>query len=376
MKKPLFFWLGFSVFVALSVVRADLVKLKDGTVLDGDILSEDDKQIIIDAEFASGTITKRETVKKSDIAEVVRSTEAQKLERQMLRDREALQKYQLDPTSSLSLAQYDQVINTIFRRYLAQYTNSPYQREITDKITQWQTERDRVAAGETKYRGRWMSAAEAAKLIDQDRAKRLLQQGQAMISNGRYDEAVKYFDNLSQTSQDPQIVAEARRLKAESYQRWLDALNREKQRIDEEIQSAQDRMTRAQQAKDRAQANLSKVGGDGDVHRMGANAFTFEVARADSEAKVAQKQVDQLHKNLTAVQQLVTNVQARAAPPPPPASGPTSTVARATPPQTTSAADGVTMTDAVMAWMKRYWMFVVGGLVIGLWLIGRLVTRT
>jgi hypothetical protein len=367
------------VCVAASAL-ADLVKLKDGAVLDGTILAEDDKHITVEVELAQGSITKQEMVDKSNVVEIVRLTPEQKAERQMVRDYEKAKRYQLDPASSYPLATYDQVISSVFRKFLTQYTNSPHQQEIAVTITQWEAEREIVASGQAKYHGKWLAAAEAAKLVEQDRAKRLLQQGQGMLSKHRYDEAIKQFHALSQTGKDPQLVAEAHRLEAESYQRWLESLDREQQRINEEIQSSEERAAKAQSAKENAQANSAKASGS-NVRRMGVDGFSFEAARAESEAKIAQNQAEQLRKELASVQQLASDLRTRAAgaaagP------GPTAlTAAQATSPQTaeqhaTAANDGTAMLNGVVDWIKQKWIFIAGGLLIGLWLIARLFTRS
>ena len=158
--------LGCCVLAVMSAAWADQVKLKDGTVLDGTILAEDDKQITIEVAFGSGTITRQELVDKSNVVEIVRLTPEQKAEQQMTRDYEKAKKNQLDPATNYPLAAYDPVINDVFRKYLAQYTNSPYQQEITGWIAQWEAERDMVASGQRKYRGQWMSLDEAGKLAE------------------------------------------------------------------------------------------------------------------------------------------------------------------------------------------------------------------
>ena len=271
--------LGCCVLAVMSAAWADQVKLKDGTVLDGTILAEDDKQITIEVAFGSGTITRQELVDKSNVVEIVRLTPEQKAEQQMTRDYEKAKKNQLDPATNYPLAAYDPVINDVFRKYLAQYTNSPYQQEITGWIAQWEAERDMVASGQRKYRGQWMSLEEAGKLAEQDRRQRLLQLGRGFMAKGRYDEAIKEFHNLSETDRDPQVVGEARQLEAESYRLWLKSVEREQQRINREIKSSEERPARAQKAKERAEKGAGKTG-SGKVRRMGADGFAFEAARA------------------------------------------------------------------------------------------------
>jgi hypothetical protein len=155
----------------LGAAAADTVKLKDGTVLEGDIISEDETQLTLTVVFASGTISFQEVIRKSDIAEVIRLTPEQKTERDMEKAYERLKKYQLDVRRSGPVSYYDQVIKGVFLRFLQQYPSSPYTNDVDSKILQWQTERDKVAAGLAKWDGQWMEASEAAKLAEQARAQ-------------------------------------------------------------------------------------------------------------------------------------------------------------------------------------------------------------
>lgn len=379
------------VVCAAGWVLADVVKLKDGTVLDGTILSEDDKQIAVEVELAGGSITRQETVDKSNVVEVVRLTPEQKAERQMQQDYEKAKKYQLDPAKSFPLGTYNQAIDGVFRKFLTQYTNSPYQQEITDKIAQWEAERDTVASGQRKYRGAWMSAAESAKLAERDRASRLLQRGRDYLAKGRYDEAIKQLHILSDTGKEAQLVAEARRLEAESYRLWLASLDREQQRINDEIKSYEERAARAGQAQAKAQTSLNKAN-QSKKRRMGVDGFAFEATRAESEAKVAGNQAEQLRKQLASVQQFAADLRTRAAgvaasPAVTPAAVEAPSMAQAPAPDTSESAtagqsaaatarDGTAMLDNVVQWAKEKWMILAGGFVIGLWLISRLFTRS
>jgi hypothetical protein len=160
-----------------STAFADTIKLKNGTVLEGDIISEDETQLTLVVVFASGTISSQEVIRKTDIAEVIRLTPEQKTERDMGAAYERLKKYQLDVRKSGPVNYYDQVINGVFLHFLQQYPNSPYTNEVESKIFQWQAERDKVAAGFGKWDGQWMEASEAAKLAEQARAQLRLEQG-------------------------------------------------------------------------------------------------------------------------------------------------------------------------------------------------------
>jgi len=109
----------------------------------------------------------------------------------MQRDYEALQKYQLDPNRSFSLAQYDEVMDRVLRQFLTEHTNSVHEKEVMDNLAQWQEERNLVASGRVKYDGKWMSAAEAQSLIASDQAEQLLQRTRALISQSNFAKRFK-----------------------------------------------------------------------------------------------------------------------------------------------------------------------------------------
>src|SRR5258708_40333320 len=111
--------LALWVMLAMGLVicaRADSVRLNNGTVLEGEILSEDDIQMVIEVALAGGTILKRETIKKAEIAQIKRLTLEQKAERAMEAAFKDLQRYQLDPSTSRAVSYYDQVITEVLRK--------------------------------------------------------------------------------------------------------------------------------------------------------------------------------------------------------------------------------------------------------------------
>src|SRR6266480_46461 len=102
---------------------ADTVKLKNGIVLEGEIISEDETQMTIAVGFAWGTITSHEVINKNDVAEVFRLTPEQRAQRNMDAAYAKLKSYRLDVKNSGTVSYYDQVINGVFLRFLERYPN-------------------------------------------------------------------------------------------------------------------------------------------------------------------------------------------------------------------------------------------------------------
>jgi hypothetical protein len=248
--------------VLLAVVlpiplNAETIKLKDGTVVDGALIAEDDQQLTLEVKMAGGTMTAKRTYKKSEIAEIVRPTAEQKAQAEMQAAYEAARKNQLDPNSSFQLAQYDKVLNDIFAPFLSKYPNSPHVAEILKLSEEWQNERDQVAAGKGKARGQWMSAADAAKLIAQDRAQYHLQQGRALLTQGKTEQAIQQFKNAASISQDTATVNEANALQSQTYQQWLMTLQKEKRSLESELPNFEWRYKNAQESLQNAEKNLA-----------------------------------------------------------------------------------------------------------------------
>lgn len=126
---------------ALAVAAlGDTVKLKDGTVYDGNIVSEDDQKVVLEAEYGAGTIRQTLTFPRSNVVEVLRLNSEQKAEREMRQAYEALQRYPL--RTNYTHAYYDQVISNVFLNFLARYPNSPQAGDVSRKISAWETARD------------------------------------------------------------------------------------------------------------------------------------------------------------------------------------------------------------------------------------------
>jgi len=61
---------AFSQTIDSNVNDYVTIKLKDGRVLEGPVLLENDQQITIESQFANGTITRKDQIDKSDIASI------------------------------------------------------------------------------------------------------------------------------------------------------------------------------------------------------------------------------------------------------------------------------------------------------------------
>src|ERR1017187_621221 len=152
----------FCVFAGLlvlghpSLLKADTLTLNSGEVLEGQILSETETQIEIEAAFYHGTIFSTRQVLKSDIRSIVRESVQQKQEKAAYA---SLTKFALNPNQELTKDQYAAGI-AAFEKFQTKFTNSATAAEINKRLVDWQAEASNVASGKVKFASVWMTPEE------------------------------------------------------------------------------------------------------------------------------------------------------------------------------------------------------------------------
>jgi hypothetical protein len=137
-------------------LKADTLTLKSGEVLEGQILSETETQIEIEASLYHATIFAKREVDKSDIQSIVRESPEQKAEKAAYA---SLAKYTLNPNQELTKDQYATGIGA-FEKFQARFTNSAAAAEISKRLADWQAEATNVASGKVKFAATWMTPDE------------------------------------------------------------------------------------------------------------------------------------------------------------------------------------------------------------------------
>lgn len=373
--------------------HADTIKLKDGTVLEGDITAEDEAMLSVYLEFSSGTITQTRLIKKADIAEVIRWTPAQRAQWQAKRDYENLERYRLTPERSYKVGYYDQIINDVFRKFLSQHPDSPHAASVTERIIEWRVERDMVAAGKAKFHGQWLPAPEAARLAERERGQQLLQQGRSLISQGELESAIQRLQPILSMSAQTDLVAQAESLLAPAYQQVMAGLDRQRQQLESEVSTTQQRVDQAQRAVNDAEASLKQAmnGGSslGGLSRDAQSAPAYQamgsgsqptalaqaaVANARSDLNSALNHLELVQSQLAAVVQKVTALQSR-----PPATRPSvstgepqASANQPKPPAPTSlTADSPDILVGIITWLKKYWPIIAGAGVVIVFVLSR-----
>jgi chromosome segregation ATPase len=147
---------GLLVLGHPAPLKADTLTLNSGEVLEGQILSETETQIEIEASFYHGTIFSTRQVNKSDIRSIVRESVVQRQEKAAYA---SLTNYTLNPNQELTKDQYAAGIAAL-EKFQAKYTNSTFAAEISKRLEDWRVEASNVSSGRVKFAGTWMAPEE------------------------------------------------------------------------------------------------------------------------------------------------------------------------------------------------------------------------
>lgn len=389
---------AFSQTVDSNVSDYVTIKLKDGRVLEGPVLLENDQQITIDSQFANGTITRKDQLDKSDIASISRMSAADRDQRLATIAYHDLGKYQLDPQNSYPLSYYDTAINDGFRHFLMLYPHALEAATVTDRLADWQEERDKVASGQIKYHGQWMPAVEANKLAETERTQQIIQDARASLAEGQFEAASAKLALYYDAPPPSPLAAESRRLQADVYRMWISSLETTQQQLTKDLEATKDRVTHLSevrshaqtnydQARDKSQNTTSRVLGDNAISSQASADYLRAEKQYNEEQNrqfAIQEQLDNTIRLLRQVHQeqdlftaaypaievaketTTPNTNAIAASPPPQTNAPAPPPPPLPPP---------TVLDQTGAWFSRNWIIVPGVALLGLWGVSRFFTR-
>lgn len=166
--------------------QADTIILKDGTQLDGKVLSETDTQLVVEVQV-SASISDRRTLAKSDVLEV----------RVTPPDQSAWEKIKGTrlPENNLDVAEYI-ILAAPIEEFLAAFPDSAFAAEASKTLDSIKAEQSRVAAGEIKLEGTWISAEEVMRRGDEIASKKSFMRMKSLASSGDLPGALNEFKTL------------------------------------------------------------------------------------------------------------------------------------------------------------------------------------
>jgi hypothetical protein len=392
------------LLAVLPSIQADVLKLKDGTSIEGNIVSETETEFVVERVFGSGSITSRDTILKSNVAEAVRATPEEKARQAMEQAYANTRRYNLDAQRSQSKEYYEKVIEGVLRKFLVDHADSPYAKQVAEKIGVWEAERDKVEAGQVKVEGRWMSAEEAKELLALEQSAALVQQARSLMAVQRFADAVQRLDQALALDSVSAAAAAARRSQKDCYLQWYRWLNDEKQRLETEIPVVERQVEELKVKVADAQKRLggtsgfskggsgfAKGGGSGGTTRMGGSVgnaqAAADVAKFQNDLLTLQSRLSQMQAQLRDIKRDLPRVEAKASEAGiQVASAGTTTTggAAGTGSVTGGAAGGMNsgsnassdgteddLLAGISAWAKKYWMWAVGFLLIVVWFVSK-----
>lgn len=137
------------IFLVPALAFGDLIELKDGTKIEGRIISVDSSQVTIEMEIASG-IREEKSHPRSEVARIQRATP----------DESAFKEINSVPVPATAddPAVYDAPLERV-RSFMKSYAYSKHMPEARKLAATLESERTRVSAGEVKVDGQWISGA-------------------------------------------------------------------------------------------------------------------------------------------------------------------------------------------------------------------------
>jgi hypothetical protein len=375
-----------------------ILKLKDHRVLEGPVLKDDDEQITIVSQFGSGTITRNDTIKKTDIETFSYLTEGERLQHLAPWAYRSLDKYQLDPQNSYPLSYYNNVVNEYFKPFLAKYAGTTEANKLTNRLADWQAERDKVAADQARLHGKWMTVAEARALSEREHTQQILERAKTFIAQGQYQSATDTLSPCFAVTQPPELAQESRRLQTEIYHLWIGNLDTQQQALTKDVEATKDRITHATEEQVRAANGFTQaraalinsdrrtLGDDATVSQAGNELLRVQKELADSQSHqaTARQDLDYTIRTLADVRHeadvfaaafpVIESVGSFKEAVKEPAAPQTNTPPKPPPPPPPPPPPSVL--QAMADWFAKNWIIVAAAGLLALWGISRLFTRT
>lgn len=198
-KHPLQSWAAALSLLVCCSAFADTVTLKSGEKISGKVISENDKEVVIEEQISAG-ITDARTIARSDVA---------KIDKEMpdAAAYQAIKNVKPGP-NSLPATAYDSKIKPL-EAFVAQHPQSAHVAEIKANLAAFEEEQKRVADGAVKLNGQWLSKEEAEKERYQINAQLVLNHMRDQFRSSDLIGAMNTFDQLEQTYPGSRAYPEA-----------------------------------------------------------------------------------------------------------------------------------------------------------------------
>jgi len=365
-------WAGYLICFWLSAgwAGADAIKLKNGTVLEGEILSETATNISIEVALAGGRIISTEVVPVTNIATIARLTPEEKRANLMAREFTRLQTYALNSNSSYAVDYYDRVITDTFQKFLSTYPGSPYEATVTERLKEWQAERDRVASGLTKFGGDWLNQAAFEKAFRADQVGMLFREAELCFKQKNWADAARKYSAVIALGSGGGTVIVARQQLAASLDGWRNAIELGQRKTENEIPRAERAIKDAQAIYDKAQTEFTQ--------RTALDSSGAKVARAHTALTSAKSQLARLQAGTEMLQRQrgeITQIATRNGLPDAHRTEVASQPQPAVPNQAAADSETPDVVNQLSDFLHRYWLYGLAGVVVIMLVSLRFFTR-
>ncbi len=171
-----------------SFVKADILLLKNGTKVEGNILEQNDQGIRMKYRLTP-KIMDEKVFPTADIAQVIK---------QRPEEVEVVELRKVLPTADLLKAdEYEQIIQDRLRPFVNKYAGTPEAKEVDAIIANLQEEKTKVSNGQVKLEGKWLSVKESKAESFNVEAFRIVSAMRAAAAKQDYVGALREFDRLT-----------------------------------------------------------------------------------------------------------------------------------------------------------------------------------
>jgi len=197
-SSPILVWAAL-LFATTLPALADTVTLKSGEILDGKIVGETDKEIVMDVMVSSG-VTDQKTLAK-DTVRTSAKTPLDELAFQSIKGCQV-------ESHSLPLANYAGIIKTL-EAFLKQYPKSAHAAEVQTRLDAFKKDQEHVKNGELKWNNRWYTRQEAEKNKYQLGAQVRLETMREQVARRDYMGALNTFELLEKSQSGSRAYPDA-----------------------------------------------------------------------------------------------------------------------------------------------------------------------
>ncbi|MDZ4288621.1 MAG: PTPDL family protein [Prosthecobacter sp.] len=188
-------------------LHADILILKNGSRVEGNILQESPEAIRMKYRLTPKIWDKKNFLV-ADIQQVIKQTPEEV---------EVIELRKVMPTADLMTAdKYEQLIQDRLRPFVNKYKGTKEAKEVEGLIAQLQEEKAKVAGGQVKLEGRWLSAEETKAEQFSLQAYELLNSIRSKVAQRKWSEALREYDTFTRqtpalrgTKYYPMVISEA-----------------------------------------------------------------------------------------------------------------------------------------------------------------------